>query len=78
MNPDFYFYHVQAKKMDAHYAENVCTVLAPGVDYIWRHGAADIQVPYPIGRKHTRENLQQESGYAKQRYGKARHQLGAS
>ena len=55
MIPNCYFYHAQAKEMNAQYAANVCTVLATGMDYIWRHGAEDIQVPSPIGSKLKRE-----------------------
>ena len=43
------------KKMNSQYAANVCTVLAPGMDYILRHDAADIQVPYPVGIKNKRD-----------------------
>ena len=28
----------------------------PGVDYIWRHGAADIQMPAPVGNKRKMDN----------------------
>ena len=42
--------------MDAKYAANVCKLIAPGVDYIWRHGAADIQMPAPLGSEHKMEN----------------------
>ena len=41
--------------MNSQYAANVCTVLAPGMDYILRHDAADIQVPYPVGIKNKRD-----------------------
>ena len=54
--PNFSFYHAQAKELDAQYAANVCTVIAPGMDYIWRHGAADIQMLAPVGRKHKMDN----------------------
>ena len=64
--------------MDSQYAANVCTVIAPGMDYIWRHGAADIQMPAPVGSKHKIDNLKQNSGDAKKRYGEARHIVGAS
>ena len=64
--------------MDAQYASNVCTVLAPGMDYILRHGAADIQVPYPIGSKRKRENLRQDIGDSERLYLKARRQVGSS
>ena len=63
--------------MDAQYAANVCTVLAPGMDYIFRHGAAYVQVPSPVGSKRNRDDWQQVGGGAKQRYGKARHQVEA-
>ena len=55
-NPNCYLYHAQAKKLDAKYAANVCTVVAPGIDYIWRYGAADILIPYPLGSKRKMEN----------------------
>ena len=42
--------------MDAQYVANVFTVLEPGMDYIWRHGAADIQVSSPVGIKCKRDN----------------------
>ena len=48
-NPNCSFYHAQAKELDVQYAANVCTSIAPGMDYIWRHGAADIQIPAPVG-----------------------------
>ena len=54
MIPNYAFYHAQSKEMDSQYAVNVCTVLAPGMEYIWRHGAADIQVPSPVGSNHKR------------------------
>ena len=63
--------------MDAQYVANIFTVLEPGMDCIWRHGAADIQVQSPVGSKHKRENLRQDSGYSKRRYGKPRYQVGA-
>ena len=55
-NPSFSFYHAQAKELDAQYAANVCTVIAPGMDYIWRHGAEDIQMPGPVGSKRNMDN----------------------
>ena len=55
-NQNLSFYHAQAKELDAKYAANVCKLIAPGVDYIWRHGAADIQMPAPLGSKHKMEN----------------------
>ena len=56
MNSNLSFYHAQTKKMDSKYAANVCTVMAPDMDYIWRHGAADIHMPYLVGRKRKWEN----------------------
>ena len=56
MNPNFAFYHAQPNELDAQYAENVCTVLAPDIYYIWRHGAADINMPSPVVIKLKREN----------------------
>ena len=50
-NPHCLFYHAQAKELDSQYAANVFTVIAPGMDYIWRHGVADIQMPAPVGSK---------------------------
>ena len=64
--------------MYAQYPANVCKVLAPVMDYIWRHGAADIQVPYPVGRKPKMEGWQQDSGGTKKRYEMAGHQVGVS
>ena len=49
--PNFLFYHAQAKELDSRYSANVCTVVAPGMDHIWRHGAADIQMPAQVGSK---------------------------
>ena len=72
------FYHAQAKETDEHYAANVYTVIAAGMDCIWRHGASDIHVPSSVGSKLKRENWKQDSGDAKRRYGKARHQVGES
>ena len=54
MNPNCAFCHAKANEMDSQYAVIVCTVIAPGMDYILSHGAVDIQVPYPIGSKHNR------------------------
>ena len=31
MNPNFYFYHAQTKETDSQYADNICTVLEPGM-----------------------------------------------
>ena len=50
-NPNLSFYNAQAKELDAQYAANVCTVIEPCMDYIWRHGVADIQMPAPVGIK---------------------------
>ena len=55
-NPNFSFYHAQAKYLDAQYAANVCTVIAPGMEYFWRHGAADIHMPAPVVSKCKMEN----------------------
>ena len=55
-NQNCSFYHAQAKKLDAQYAANLCSVIAPGMYYIWRHGAADIQMPSPVGIKLKMEN----------------------
>ena len=55
-NPNYLFYHVQAKEFYSQYAANVCTVIAQGMDYIWRHGAADIQIPAPEGIKSNMDN----------------------
>ena len=43
-------------------------MMAPGMDYIWRHGAADIQMPAPAGSKYKMDNLWQNSGDAKRCY----------
>ena len=61
-NPNCSFYHAQAKELDSEYAANVCTVIAPGMDFIWSNGEADIQMPAPIGSKCNMHNLQQNSG----------------
>ena len=55
-NPNCSFYHAQAKELDSQYAANVFTVIEPGMDYIWRHGAADIQIPVPVGSKRKMDN----------------------
>ena len=55
--------------MNAYYVENVCTVIAPGMEYIWENGAADIQVPSPLGDKSKREGRHQDSGVFKRHYG---------
>ena len=55
-NPNCSFYHAQAKELDAQYAANVCTLIAPGMDYIWRDGAADIQMLAPVVRNNKMDN----------------------
>ena len=55
-NPNFYFYHAQSKELDSQYASNVCTLIATGMDYIWRHGAAYILIPDPVGSKRNMDN----------------------
>ena len=50
-NPNCLFYYAQTKELDEKYASNVYTVIAPGLDYIWRHGVADIQITAPVGSK---------------------------
>ena len=62
MNPNCDFYHAQTNEFYSQYVENICTVLALGMDYIRRHGAADIQVLSPVGSNCKRENLQQVRG----------------
>ena len=54
--PSCSFYHAQAKELDSQYASNVCTVIAPHMDYIWRHGAAYIQMSAPVGSKRNMDN----------------------
>ena len=56
MNPNCSFYHAQSKEMDSQYAENICTVKASGMDYIWMHGAAYIQMPDPVVSKRKMNN----------------------
>ena len=56
MKPNCAFYHSQVNEFDAQYVGNVCTFMALGMDYILRHGAADIQVLSPVGSKCKREN----------------------
>ena len=46
--------------------------------YIWRHGAADIQMPAPVGSKRMMDNWRQKNGDSKRRYEEARHLVGAS
>ena len=55
-NPHCLFYHAQAKELDSQYAANVFILIAPGVDYILRHGAADIQMPDPVQSKRKMDN----------------------
>ena len=50
------FYPAQAKELGAQYADNVCTLIALGIYYIWRYGVADIQMPAPVGSKHNMDN----------------------
>ena len=64
--------------MDSRYEVNVCTAIAPGMDYIWRHGVADIQMPAPVGSKRKMENWRENSGDTKRRYEEAGHKVGAS
>ena len=78
INPNFLFYHAQAKELDAQYAANICTVIAPGTDNIWRHVAAENHMLDPVGIKRKMDNCQKNSGDAKIRYEEARHLLGAS
>ena len=52
-------------------------MIALGMDYIWRHGASDIQMSAPVGSKCKMDNLQQNSVDAKRPYGEARHLVGA-
>ena len=47
------------------------------MDYICRHGASDIQMPDPVGRKWQDEELTEKSGDTKRRYEEARHLVGA-
>ena len=39
--PNFSFDHAQSKELDAQYAANVCTVIVPGMEYVWRHSATE-------------------------------------
>ena len=55
-NSNCSFYHAKEKSLDAQYTDNVYTVIAPGMDYICRHGASDIQMPYPVGNKLNMDN----------------------
>ena len=55
INPNCTFYHAQSKELDAQYADNICTVQAPVMDFIWRHGASYIQVPSPVRINRKRE-----------------------
>ena len=54
--PNCSFYHAEAKELDSQHTANVCTVIAPVMDYIWRHGAADIQMKDPVGSKRKMDN----------------------
>ena len=54
--PNCVFYHAQANELDAQYVENLCKVMALGMDYIWIHRAEDIQVLSPVGSKHKIDN----------------------
>ena len=47
------------------------------MDYIWRHGEADIKIPYPVGSKLKMDNWRQNSGDSKIRYEEARDLVGA-
>ena len=53
-------------------------MIAPGMDYNWGNGAADIQIPDPLGSKRNMDNLRQNSGDSKRRYEEAGHLVGAS
>ena len=64
-NPNGSFYHKQAEELDAQYAANAWTVIVPGMYYIWRHGAADIQMPDPVVSKRNMYNRRQNSGDSK-------------
>ena len=55
-NPNCSFYHAQAKALGSQYEANVCTVIAPGMDFIWRHGEADIQMTALVGSKRNMDN----------------------
>ena len=55
MNPNCALYHEQENEMNAQYAENVCTLLSQDMEYIWRHGPAEIQVQSPLESKRNRE-----------------------
>ena len=50
-NTNWSFYHVHPKELDAQYAANVCTLIAQGMYYIWRHGTEEIRMPDPVGSK---------------------------
>ena len=76
-NPNFLSFRSQAKELDSQYSVNVCTVIASGMDYIWRHGAADIQMTAPVGIKRKMDLWQKNSGYAKRHYVEARHLIGS-
>ena len=48
------------------------------MDSFWRHDAADIQIPAPVGSKQKMENWRENSGDAKIRYKEARYVVVAS
>ena len=52
--------------------------MAPGMVYIWKHGASDIHMPAPVETKRKMENWRKKSGYAKRCHEEARYQVGAS
>ena len=60
-NPNFSFYRAHARELDAQYAANVCTVIEPGMNYIWRYGASDIQMPVPVESKRNIDNRHQNN-----------------
>ena len=78
MNPNCALYHEKETETDAQYATNIQTVIAPGMYYIWRHGASDIQVLSRVGSKSKREIRQQEIVGSKRGYIMEGQQLGAS
>ena len=55
-NPNLSFYHTQEKELDSQYASNICTVIAPGMDYICRNCAADITMPSLVVSKFKTKN----------------------
>ena len=46
------------------------------MDYIWMHGAEDIQMPAPVGSNHKMDNWQQNSVDSKKHYEEARRLVG--